>query len=188
MQIIKYDQVQEKIIEIRNQKVIIDSDVADLYQVETKRINEAVSRNQDKFPSGYLIELTKEEWEPLKSQFATSIKGGKIKLPTAFTERGLYMLATILKSPQATETTLAIIDTFAKVRELSHMINQVQLLPENSPKQKTLMEYTGDLIADLIIPDDEMEVTGTETTYEMNLALFKIKRTVKKSKLQGNPQ
>jgi hypothetical protein len=64
MQIIKYEQVQEKIIEIRNQQVIIDSDVAELYQVETKRINESVSRNPDKFPEGYLIELTKEEWEP----------------------------------------------------------------------------------------------------------------------------
>ena len=96
------------------------------------------------------------------------------------------MLATILKSPQAVETTLAIIDTFAKVRELGRVINQVQSLPENSPKQKTLMEHTGDLIMDLIIPDDELEVTGTETTYEMNLAIFKIKRTVKKNKSQGN--
>ena len=182
MQVIKYEQVQEKIIEIRNQQVIIDSDVAELYKVETKRINEAVSRNPDKFPEGYLIELTKAEWEPLKSQFATSIKGGKVKLPICFTERGLYMLATILKSPSATETTLAIIDTFAKVRELSRIIHQVQALPENSPKQKSLMEHTGDLIADLIIPDDELEITDTETTYEMNLALFKIKRTVKKRK------
>lgn len=94
-----------------------------------------------------------------------------------FTEKGLYMLATILKSPKAVETTLAIIDTFANVRELSRVIHQVQTLPENSPKHKTLMEQTGNLIADLIIPDDELEITGTETTYEMNLAIFKIKRT-----------
>ena len=92
------------------------------------------------------------------------------------------MLATILKSPKAVETTLAIIDTFAKVRELSSAVNQIQALPENSPKQKTLIEHTGDLIADLIIPENELEVTGTETTYEMNFAIFKIKRTVKKSK------
>lgn len=81
MRTIRYEFVQEKIIEIRNQKVILDSDVAELYQIETKRINEAVGRNQDKFPPGYLIELTKEEWTPLKSQFATSMKGGKVKLP-----------------------------------------------------------------------------------------------------------
>jgi hypothetical protein len=182
MQIIKYEHVQEKIVEIRSQQVIIDADVAKLYGMETKRINEAVKNNPEKFPDGYLIELTQNEWDPLKSKFSTSMKGGKVKLPTAFTERGLYMLATILKSPQAVETTLAIIDTFAKVRELSRIIHQVQDLPENSPKQKSLMEHTGDLIADLIIPDDDLEVTDTETTYEMNFALFKIKRTVKKRK------
>jgi hypothetical protein len=76
MKIIKYDQVMDKIIEIRGHQVIIDVDVADLYHVETKRINEAVSRNLEKFPEGYLIELTNEEWHLLKSQFATSIKGG----------------------------------------------------------------------------------------------------------------
>ena len=182
MQVIKQDQVQEKIITIRHHKVIIDADVAELYGVETKRINEAVKNNLDKFPDGYLFELTKKEWDLLKSKFSTSIKGGKVKLPTAFSEKGLYMLATILKSQQATETTLAIIETFAKVKELGNVINQIQTLPENSPKQKTLMEHTGDLIADLMIPENELEVTGTETTYEMNFAIFKIKRTVKKSK------
>lgn len=99
MQVLKQEQVQKKIVILRNQKVIIDADVAELYGVETKRINEAVSRNQDKFPKGYLFELSKKEWEEVKSQFATSLLGGgKVKLPTAFTEKGLYMLATILKS------------------------------------------------------------------------------------------
>lgn len=93
MQVIKQDQVQEKIITLRNQRVIIDTDVAELYGVETKRVNEAVKNNPGKFPDGYLIELTPEEWEPLKSKFSTSIKGGKIKLPTAFTEHSLVMLA-----------------------------------------------------------------------------------------------
>ncbi len=63
---------------------------------------------------------------------------------------------------------------------MGHVISQMQTLPENSPKQKSLMEHTGDLIADLIAPDEELEITGTETTYEMNLAIFKIKRTIKK--------
>ena len=85
MQVIKYDQVQDKIISIRNQNVIIDADVAELYGMETKRINEAVKNNPEKFPLGYLIELTQNEWDRLKSKFSTSIKGGKIKLPTAFT-------------------------------------------------------------------------------------------------------
>src|SRR3990167_8613919 len=183
MQIIKYDQVQDKIIEIRNQNVIIDSDVAELYWVETKQINQAVSRNPDKFPDGYVINLTKQEKEEVVTN-CDHLQNLKFSpnLPNAFTEKGLYMLATILKSPQAVETTLAIIETFSKVRELSHVIHQIQSLPEHSPKQKTLMERTGDLIGDLIIPDEELEVVGTETTYEMNLAIFKLKRTVKKGK------
>jgi hypothetical protein len=183
MDIIKYDQVQEKIFEIRNEKVIIDSDVAELYGVETKRVNEAVKNNPEKFPNGYLIELTNQEKNELVENFDRfdKLKHSTVA-PKGFTEKGLYMLATILKSPKAVETTLGIIETFSKVRELSRVIHQVQALPENSPKQKTLMEHTGELIADLIIPDDDMEVTGTETTYEMNLAIFKIKRTVKKGK------
>ena len=116
VQVLKYEQVDAKIIEIRNQKVIIDSDVAELYGVETKRVNEAVKHNPDKFPENYILELTLKEWEPLKSKFSTSKKGGKAKLPTAFTEQGLYMLATVLKSPRATKTTIAIIDTFTKGR------------------------------------------------------------------------
>lgn len=72
MQVITYDQVKSKIIVVRDQRVILDGDGAEPYGVETKRINEAVSRNLKKFPSGYLIELTSDEWVPLKSQFATS--------------------------------------------------------------------------------------------------------------------
>jgi hypothetical protein len=73
MEVIKYDQVQDKIIKIRDQDVIIDSDVAELYGVETKRINEAVKNNPEKFPPGYLIELTQNEWSPLKSKISTSM-------------------------------------------------------------------------------------------------------------------
>lgn len=183
MQVLKQDQVQEKIIEVRKQQVIIDADVAELYGVGTKQINQAVSRNPDKFPAGYIISLTKQEKEGVVTNcdHLQSLKFSP-NLPNAFTEKGLYMLATILKSPMAIETTIAIIDTFAKVKELGRTINQMQTLPENSSKQKSLMEHTGDLIADLLIPENELEVTGTETTYEMNFAIFKVKRTVKKGK------
>lgn len=115
--------VEEKIIELRNKHVIIDSDVAQLYGVETKRINEAVSRNPEKFPEGYLIELTEQEKLEVVANcdHLDSLKFSP-NLPKAFTEKGLYMLATILKSAKATETTLAIIDTFAKVREIARTI------------------------------------------------------------------
>ena len=95
--------------------MILDKDVAEIYGVETKRINEAVKNNLDKFPVGYIINLSKEEWDILKTKISTSSRGGKVKLPKAFTEKGLYMLATILKSKVATQTTIAIIETFARV-------------------------------------------------------------------------
>jgi hypothetical protein len=105
-----FGNLKELIIEIRSEKVLLDSDVAVIYGVETKRVNEAVKNNPDKFPGGYIMELDKNEWDSLKSKFSTSTKGGKVKLPSAFTEKGLYMLATILKSSQATQATISISD------------------------------------------------------------------------------
>ena len=181
MGITQDEKVEEKIIELRSQHVLIDSDVAELYGVETKRINEAVARNPDKFPKGYLLEITQKEWALLKSQFATSIKGGKVKLPVAFTERGLYMLATILKSPKATETTLAIIDTFSNVREINRSVKQLTELPERSSGQKKLLHRTGELLSDLI-QQDVIEASESEASIELNLAVVKFKYTVKKAK------
>ena len=114
--LIKIENLKELIIEIRQQSVLLDSTVAEIYGVEVKRINEAVKNNPEKFPAGYVIELEKTDWDLLKSKFSTSIKGGKVKLPSAFTEKGLYMLATILKSPQATQATISIVETFSKIR------------------------------------------------------------------------
>ena len=85
---VRFENLKELIIELRGQSILLDSDVADLYGVETKRINEAVKNNPDKFPNGYIMELDKNEWDSLKSKFSTSIKGGKVKLPSAFTEKG----------------------------------------------------------------------------------------------------
>ena len=90
--------IQDSILILRGEEVLLDSQVAEFYGIETKQINQSVKRNLDKFPKGYLFKLEKNEWESLKSQNVTSKdKGGKIKLPNAFTEKGLYMLATILK-------------------------------------------------------------------------------------------
>lgn len=98
---------------------------------------------------------------------------------SAYTERGLYMLATILKSPKATETTLAIIDTFAKVREISRTIKALPKTLQNPPKYQELMQKTGDLISELVVPD-ELDTAETEASIEVNLALVKFKYTVKK--------
>ena len=158
---------------------MLDSNVAGIYGVETKRINEAVKNNPDRFPDGYLLEMTEEESENLKSKFSTSSWGGKRYTPKVFTERGLYMLATILKSEQAVQTTLAIIETFAKIRNLSRNM-QALSTSETESEQKDLMKKSGEIIAEIL--DDDIETTDTETTVELNLALLKFKHTIKKKK------
>ncbi|MDL2227442.1 ORF6N domain-containing protein [Odoribacter sp. OttesenSCG-928-L07] len=169
--------IETKIITIQEQQVILDSDVAELYGVETKRVNEAVRNNPEKFPEGYVFSLEENEWKNLKTKFSTSSWGGIRKLPKAFTEKGLYMLATILKSPTATETTIAIIETFAKVRELSR--NMAILSQQtNKKQQKSLMQKSGELISDIL--GDDFQTTETETTLEFNLSVLKVKHTVKK--------
>jgi len=145
-EIVKLEDLQDRIIELRGQSVLLDADVAEIYGVETKRINEAVKNNPDKFPAGYIIELDKTEWDGLKSKFSTSTKGGKVKRPSAFPEKVLYMLATILKSPQAVRATLAIIETFAKIRQLSRSIQELSVV-KNKADQKELMQRSGELIA-----------------------------------------
>ena len=178
-ELIKIENLKELIIEIREQSVLLDSTVAEIYGVEVKRINEAVKNNPEKFPAGYVIELEKTDWNLLKSKFSTSIKGGKVKLPSAFTEKGLYMLATILKSPQATQATISIVETFSKIRELSRSIKQLSLTQDKA-EQKSLMQKSGDLIADIF--DDDLQTSDTETSIELNFALLKFKHTIKKKK------
>jgi phage regulator Rha-like protein len=179
MGVIKIEDVQNKIVEIQGQKVLLDSDVAELYEVETKRINEAVRNNPDKFPYGYIVELSKNEWDLLKSKFSTSKRGGKVKIPKAFPEKGLYMLATILKSPQAVQATLAIIETFSKMRKLTRNIKTLSNVKDKR-EQKALMRKSGEIIAELL--DDELETTDTETSIELNFAVLKFKHTIKKKK------
>ena len=111
--------IEDMIYEIRGVQVMLDSDIAKLYQVETKRINEALKNNPDKFPERFSFRITEKEYAFLKSKFSTS-KGGSRKGHTVFTEQGLYMLATILKSKVATEVSIGIMDTFVKMR---HYIN-----------------------------------------------------------------
>jgi len=176
---VKIENLKDLIIEIRGFNALLDSDVAHLYGVETKRINEAVKNNPDKFPDGYLIALNKSEWDGLKSKFSTSIKGGKVKLPAAFTEKGLYMLATILKSPVATRATISIIETFTKIRELSRSVKELSNVQDKS-QQKALMQRSGELIAEIL--DDDLQTSDAETTIELNFAVLKFKHTIKKSR------
>ena len=118
-ELMNFDDVNNRIITIRNQAVLLDSDVAEIYGVETKRVNEAVRNNPEKFPEGFVFEISDleivssrskasslDDSEILKSKISTSSWGGARRPPKAFTEQGLYMLATILKSSKATQATL----------------------------------------------------------------------------------
>lgn len=186
--IVKVEHVKNTLVSLRGQDVILASDVAKLYGVETKAINQAVKNNPDKFPEGFVCELTKEEWAVLRSKILTleptSGKGHHPKyLPKAFTERGLYMLATILKSPIATQTTLAIVNTFAEVRELKHRLLEVHDT-ESQQDKKIGMKRIGDILADLIMPD--LETTETQSSLEFNFVIGKLKHSVTRHRKNDN--
>jgi len=185
--------IEEKLLEIRNKKVLLDRDVAHLYGIETKRVNEAVKNNPEKFPEGYVIYLDEEETDFLRSKFSTLETGNepveifdrfqKLKhstvRPKAFTDKGLYMLATILKSPKATETTIAIIETYSKLKQFSKAIQSISINQNENSKQD-LMKKGNDLLSEIL--EDELPIDETETSIEFNFALMKLKHTVKRKK------
>ena len=104
---------------------MLDRDLAELYQVETKVLNQAVKRNLKRFPPDFMFQVTENEYENLRSQFVTSKKGhgGRRYMPFVFTEQGIYMLATVLKSDVAIDVNIAIMRTFTKLREFSKHYN-----------------------------------------------------------------
>ena len=110
--------IRSKIYEIRGQRVMLDFDLAELYQVETRRLNEAVKRNIKRFPKDFMFQLNVDEWIILKSQFATSRWGGTRKLPYAFTEQGLAMLSGVLNSDIAIQVNINIMRAFVAVRQM----------------------------------------------------------------------
>ena len=176
MDIIKFEHIESKIIDIQERKVLLDRDVAEIYGVETKRINEAVRNNPDRFPEGYTFELTDIEKDKLVENFDrfAILKHSSAK-PKAFTEKGLYMLATILKSKTAIQTTIAIIETFAKMRELSQAIQKLSANPEED-EQKSLMQKSGEIFNELL--GDNLQTTDTESTLEINFAVLKPTRKI----------
>lgn len=178
MNTIKFSEVNEKIITIRGEKVILDSDVAALYGVETREINQALRNNPEKFPDGYVLSLQNDEkQEVIKIFDHLNIIKFSPALPNAFTEKGLYMLATILKSTQATQTTIAIVEAFAQLRELQRTVAELSQSPDEF-QQKSLMQKGGEIFAELI--GDNLQTSDTETSIELNFALLKFKHTIKR--------
>lgn len=117
MSVVRVEDIQDMLVELRGQQILIDADVAKLYGVETKRVNEAVKNNPNKFPADYLFEVADQEVDFLRSKFSTAKFAKTRAVPKVFTEKGLYMIATILKGKKAREATFGIIEIFAKNRE-----------------------------------------------------------------------
>lgn len=116
--LVPIEKIDRAILFLRGQKVMLDSDLADIYGVKTSRLNEQVKRNIGRFPIDFMFQLTKSEFENLKSQFATSSWGGHRKLPYAFTEHGAIMLASVLNTSTAIQTSVLIVRAFVKLREI----------------------------------------------------------------------
>ena len=170
--------VESRLIIVRGQHALLDRDVAELYGVETKRINEAVRNNPDKFPPRCIIYLDEEESAVLRSKISTleqsQGKGHYSKYNfKAFTERGLYMLATILKSEQAIDTTIAIIETFTQVRRMARTMEALQNVTDGGTEQQSLLQKTGQLLATVV--GNNLSTASTETEIELNFAVVKIK-------------
>lgn len=109
--------IQNKIYEIRGQRIMLDFDLAEMYETETKRLKEAVRRNIDRFPDDFMFKLSKEEYENLRSQIATSNRGGTRYMPFAFTEQGVAMLSSVLNSKKAIQVNIAVIRAFVVLRQ-----------------------------------------------------------------------
>ena len=177
MNTVKFSDVNDKIITLRGKNAILDSDVAMLYGVETREINQAIKNNPDKFPKGYIFELSKEEKEGVVKNFDNPKIKFSPALPKAFTEKGLYVLATILKGDKAIDTTLSIIETFAQLKELQRTVAELSEAPDEF-QQKSLMQKGSEIFSELLGGD--MKTSDSETTVELNFAVLKFRHTVKR--------
>ena len=182
-------EVENKIVMIRGQRTLLDRDVAALYGVETKRVNEAVKNNPRKFREGYVFELTKEESDVLRSKNSTIEASAMTLEPVtgkgrhskynfkAFTSKGLYMLATCLKSDRASDATVAIVETFDKVQTLKRELLDLHKETDKA-KQASKMKHFGEVLSDIVMPD--LQTQETESTLEINFFIGKLKHTVKR--------
>jgi len=191
--LIAIDDIKSRMLMVRGNPALLDRDVAALYGVETKAINQAVKNNPDKFPLGYVITLDSEEVEVLRSKnstldgkdlrskiFTANISSKSRVLPKVFTERGLYMLATILKGERAVQTTIKIIETYAQLRSMVADMESLQSLKDGSPEQAKALTSAGHKLANII--GDNLSTDSTETTIELNLAVVKITHKVTRTK------
>ena len=163
-ELILQNEIKSKIYTIRNKEVMLDRNLAELYQVETRTLNQAVKRNMERFPEDFMFQLTKEEYENLKSQIVTSSSeqhGGVRKMPYVFTEQGLYMLATVLRSQVATQVNISIIRTFTQIREFSMHYNALarqimELEKKHNKKFKEVFERLDSIVEETQKTDEKI--------------------------------
>ena len=187
--IIKFETFESKLIGLNDTLILLDKDVAELYDIEPKRLREQLKRNIEKFPKEYAYQVSDKELQLMVSQNATPSKqqlGGTN--PWVFTEKGLYMVATILKSKNAINATFTIIETFSKIKELSRNINGIMKTTDEvtqkelAQKSNEILEEIIDIEEDVLVDDEDGEVIETTTKFEFNLGFAKVSRSVKKIK------
>lgn len=158
-QILNNSTLDNKIFIIRGIQVMIDKDLAELYQVETSRLNEQVKRNIERFDEDFMFQLTKDEFDNLISQNATSSWGGTRKLPYVFTEQGVYMLATVLKSSVAVKITKQIMRTFVRLKNQSvpyfDIIKRLEKLETNDKETRELLQRVVQVVSSMQNIQDE---------------------------------
>jgi phage regulator Rha-like protein len=158
----KLQSIQDKIYEVRGQKVMLDFDLAELYEVETRVFNQAIKRNKYNFPSDFMFRLTKKEWKMISSQFVMTYnktKRPKTALPYAFTEHGVTMLASVLKSVRARQMNIAIVRAFVALRKfaLQHkeILEQLKELKQKTGEHDVQLNHIYEAIENLL--DENIE-------------------------------
>ena len=157
--LIPAETIEGKILLIRGQKVMLDRDLARLYGVPTKSLNLAVKRNSDRFPEDFMFQLSKEEDENLRFQFETSKRGGRRYLPYAFTEQGVAMLSSVLRSGRAVQVNIAIMRVFVKLKEMiathKELAHRLTLLEKRMEKKDEEIHAVFQLIRELMAPPEK---------------------------------
>ena len=156
--IVPIEVIERKIYIIRGQKVMLDSDLAELYNITTKVLVQAVKRNLRRFPADFMFQLTNQEVAILRSQFVTSSWGGRLYVPYAFTEQGVAMLSSVLNSDRAVDVNIQIMRTFVKLREMiaSHK-DLAKRLDELEKKYDVQFKMVFDAIRQLMTPPEPRE-------------------------------
>ena len=174
--------IQSKIYEMRGQKVMLDRNLAEMYGVEVRALNQAVKRNIDRFPSDFMFQLNEEEWANLKSQFVISSWGGIRKLPFAFTEMGVAMLSSVLRSSVAIQVNINIMRAFVAVRQMI-ALPPSDKLTELQNEVAELKSYVEEILSD---QNDINEETAMQLEL-INQSLAELQMKRKKEEKPRNP-